>query len=95
MHTNLRNELTARDGIIKLLSDNEVARVSTAEASPRFAEGDEYIDLENLSLGVRLVHSPIGALEHLIPKKAVNDVTWTQILALMDTAKELPKSPTP
>jgi hypothetical protein len=95
MHTDLKNELQARDGIIKLLSDDDVAKVSTAEASPRFTEGDEYIDLEHLSLGVRLVHSPIGSLEHLIPKKAVNDITWTQILALLASTKELPLSPTP
>ena len=87
MHTDLKNELQARDGIIKLLSDDEVAKVSTAEASTRFTEGDEYIDLEHLGLGVRLVSSPIGSLEHLIPKKAVKDVTWTRILALMASAK--------
>ena len=48
-----RREQIARDSILKLLSDEENARVSTAEAGPRLSEGAEYLDLERLDRGVQ------------------------------------------
>jgi hypothetical protein len=48
-----RKEQVTRDSILNLLSDEENARVSTAEAAPRLAEGAEYLDLERLDRGVQ------------------------------------------
>jgi hypothetical protein len=75
-----RNAIT-RESILALLSDTEVAKVSRAEDSRRLIEGDEYVDLENLSAGVRQVHasSPPGA-GHLLPRSAVSDSTWLKIV---------------
>jgi hypothetical protein len=69
---------------MKLLSDEEVARVSTAETGTRLSEGEEYLDLEHLDQGVRRAKlgtsMPIG---RALPKSAVRDVTWVQILTLL------------
>ena len=45
MHNDKRIDLLAREGLLRLLSDDEIARVSTAEADTRLASGDEYINL--------------------------------------------------
>jgi len=57
--------------VLDLLSRTEVASVTAAEAAPDLAQGDEYLDLMNLSQGVRRalgVGSPAG---RVLPKKAV------------------------
>jgi hypothetical protein len=43
-----------RDTMLKLLSDEEVARISTAETMPALSDGAEYLDLENFDRGVQL-----------------------------------------
>ena len=43
-----RSQYVTRDSILKLLSDDEVASVSTAETAARLTDGDEYLDLEHL-----------------------------------------------
>ena len=45
MNSDARAEYIARDRILQLLSDGEVASVSTAETAPRLSAGDDYIDL--------------------------------------------------
>ena len=78
-----------RDSILKLLSDDEVARVSTAETAVNLASGDEYIDLERLDKGGKRAagkadaSSPMG---HVLPRKAVREATWAAIVALLDAA---------
>ena len=55
MNTNSkRNEYITRDAIMKLLSDEEVARVSTLEAEPSLANGQQYVDLKRLNRGIRM-----------------------------------------
>jgi len=81
MTNELRSRYTKRDKIMKLLSDDEVARVSTAETARGLAEGDEYLDLEHLDRGVLRApdtHTPMG---HVLPKKALHALTWTTVLA--------------
>ena len=41
------------DTILKLLSDEENARVATGAAGARVSEGDEYLDLLHLDQGVQ------------------------------------------
>jgi hypothetical protein len=71
--------LVNRELIMKLLSDDEVARVSTVEGTPKLADGDEYVDLEHLDLGVRRAHgaAPMGTV---LPRKAVHENTWLKIV---------------
>jgi len=43
MNNDLRTENVTRENVLKLLSDNEVASVSTAETAPRLLDGEEYL----------------------------------------------------
>lgn len=79
-----RTEYVTRDTILKLLSDDEVARVSTAETAACLTEGDEYIDLEEPDRGVqRAPSSPTTPMGHVLPKKAVQEKTWHEIEILL------------
>jgi hypothetical protein len=84
MKADKRTEYITRDTILRLLSDDEVARVSTAETAARLAEGDEYVDLEAPDQGVRRVlGSEAVPMGHVLPKKSVREKTWRQIVALL------------
>ena len=80
MTQNKQVDHVARDGILKLLSDDEVASVSTAQTAVRLSSGDEYIDLKHLEQGVRRAAATASAMGHVLPRKAVHADTWTKIL---------------
>jgi hypothetical protein len=81
MNEEQRSEYVTRDSVLKLLSDDEIARVSTAEAAPHLAYGDEYLDLGQLQYGVRRAgDAPTTTMERVLPRKAVQEATWTTIL---------------
>jgi hypothetical protein len=77
-----RTEFETRDAILGMLSDDEIARVSTREAGPPLTLGDEYVDLKHLKHGVRRMmsttHVKIG---DLLPRSAVSAETWSKICA--------------
>jgi hypothetical protein len=74
-------QYVVRDRILKLLSEDELARVSTAETAARLTDGDEYIDLEHLETGVRKAGGKTTtAVERALPRKAVAEATWRAIL---------------
>jgi len=77
-----RAEQAARDSILKLLSDEENGRVSTAEAAPRLTEGAEYLDLEQLGQGVQRAKAATAkaTMAHILPRSAVSEETWRKIL---------------
>jgi hypothetical protein len=79
MNNDKRNYVT-RDGILKLLSDVEVAKVSAAETAERLTEGDEYIDLEHLEEGVLVAGTTATPMGSLLPRKVVHGDTWMRIL---------------
>jgi hypothetical protein len=76
-----RSEYTTRERILELLSDEEVAKVSTAETQVRLADGDEYLDLEKLDEGVRQAHGQTTVMGRLLPRSAVRDATWSKIVS--------------
>lgn len=78
-----RTEYVTRDSVLKLLSDDEVARVSTAETAARLSEGDEYLDLEHLDLGVQRAGATATPMARVLPRKAVHANTWSRILTHM------------
>ena len=80
MKSDPRSEYVTRESVLKLLSDNEVAAVSTAESAPRLAEGDEYLNLEMLERGVQRVVGAGPVMGSVLPRKAVHEATWTKIL---------------
>jgi hypothetical protein len=70
-----------RDTIIKLLTDDENAKVSNVEDGHTYS-GD-YIDLENLGQGVQTGEIPTGGSGNVLPKSAVNPETWNKIVAMV------------
>jgi hypothetical protein len=86
MKNDKRTEYLTRESILSLLSDAEVALVSTAETEPRLLEGDEYLDLEHLDLGVRRARGLTSPTGSLLPKKAVHNETWSKIVRQLPAA---------
>jgi hypothetical protein len=76
-----RAEHVTREAILELLSDEETARVSTAETAPGLKEGAEYLDLEHLDRGVQRAKAAGGVtMGHVLPRNAVSKDAWTKIL---------------
>jgi hypothetical protein len=75
-----RGESEARDLILTLVSEEELARISKAEVQARLSDGDEYIDLSAPRNGVRRVH---GAMQRtmgkVLPRSAVSAETWARL----------------
>lgn len=90
-----RAEHVDRDTILKLLSDEENAKVSTAEASSRLTEGQEYLDLEHLDQGVQRAKAATtkSAMGHILPRRAVSDETWSKILAHLAGGRGIKRTP--
>jgi hypothetical protein len=84
MTTSERTAYVTRDTILKLLSDDEVAKVSNAEAASGLIKGAEFLDLEHLDQGVQSAKDETKvALGHALPRNAVSGETWGKILALL------------
>jgi hypothetical protein len=82
MKSDERTEYVTRDSILKLLSDDEVAKVSTAETRA-LLDGDEYLDLEQLDRGVQRAGGAVTPMGRVLPKNAVHASTWSKILTLL------------
>ena len=81
-------ELVSRDVILKLLSDVESGRVSSAEATANLPEGAEYLDLDHTHAGILLFRSgEAPAMGTVVPRSAVSAATWQKIVAQVSTAK--------
>ena len=77
-----RIEFVTRDAILKLLSDDEIARLSTREGGPALAVGDEYVDLKHLKNGVRRMTATTRVkISDVLPRRAVSAETWRKIRA--------------
>lgn len=75
-----RGEYVTREEILKLLSDEEIARVSTSEGGPPLAEGEEYVDLEHLNEGIQRVRETNTVrMGSVLPRRSVEDKTWSRI----------------
>lgn len=80
MKTDTRTDYLTRDSILKLLSDDEVASVSTAETAPELEDGDEYVDLGQLARGVQRARGTVVNMSGVLPRSAVQESTWGKIL---------------
>ena len=64
----------------------EIAKVSTAEATSGLTEGGEYLDLEHLDRGVQRAKAEIRVtMGQVLPRSAVRDETWGKFLAHLVT----------
>ena len=75
-----KKKIETRDRILNLLSDAEIASVSTAETAASLSEGDEYIDLDQPDQGVSRADGIAVAIGRVLPRKAVRDETWEKII---------------
>lgn len=85
MSNDERAAYVTRDAILKMLTDDEVAKVSTAETASRLSSGDEYLDLEHLELGVRRADGKVPPMGRVLPRNAVHANTWAKIVAQLTT----------
>ena len=76
-----RSEYELRESILKLLSDAEIAKVSTSESAPVLAEGDEYLDLEKLGDGVSKADGDPVPTGRVLMRAAVRPATWKEIMS--------------
>jgi uncharacterized membrane protein len=76
-----RQDYITRESVLKLLSDDEVAKVSNAESARTLNDGEEYLDLEQLLLGVQQAHGVPTDMGRVLPRKALHPGTWDSILA--------------
>jgi hypothetical protein len=81
MNRDPRTDVATRDSVLKLLSETELARVSTAESSPPLPEGEEYLDLEHVERGVRRAPETVAATALVLPRKSLPPKTWSRIVA--------------
>jgi hypothetical protein len=80
MNDETKRECETCDQILKLLSDEEIARVSAAQGEARLVDGDEYIDLAAPLNGVRRVHVAMQqTMGKVLARGAVSAETWAKI----------------
>jgi hypothetical protein len=80
MKTSKESDYETRESILKLLSDDELASVSTAETATRLSDGDEYLDLDKLDQGVLRASGAAVPMGRVLTEKAVQGNTWNTIL---------------
>jgi hypothetical protein len=85
-----RFEYVARDRVLNLLSDDEIASVSNAETAARLSDDEEYIDLEQLDQGVRRAPAGAAVMGRVLPRKAVKEITWSKILTQLASPPRTP-----
>ena len=86
---NKRPAYLTREALLSLLSDDEVARVSTTEASQRLENNEEYIDLFHLWEGLLTVNaSSVLKMGHLLARNSVGKETWTKICSRLTSIHE-------
>ena len=90
MSNDHRFEYVARDRVLNLLSDDEIASVSNAETAARLSDDDEYIDLEQLDQGVRRAPAGAAIMGRVLPRKAVRETTWSKILTQLSSPPRTP-----
>ena len=89
--TSNKAELITRDAILMILSDDEVAAVSTSETAENLPDGDEFLDLEQLERGVQIAAKGAVTMGRIVPRKAVHKNTWTQIQAELAKLSSAPQ----
>ena len=82
MTDHARADLVGRDAILKFLTDEETARVSTAETAASIRDGVEYLDLQHIDQGILTAKRGTSVeMGNVVPRSAVSAATWAKILA--------------
>jgi hypothetical protein len=78
--------VASRESILELLSDVEDAKVSVDECKKVMRDGEEYVDLTALGLGVQAASSWKGTSStHSVLRRDVAESTWASILMRLST----------
>ena len=81
MTDHARSDLIGRETILKLLTNEETARVSTAETAASIRDGAEYLDLQHIDQGILTAKRGTSVeMGHVVPRSAVSAATWARIL---------------
>lgn len=75
-----RDERVTRQHLLSLLSDDEIAAISAAEAETTLATGGEYLDLTNLDRGVQVAREGANDVGNVVPRSAVPEATWQKLV---------------
>jgi hypothetical protein len=86
MKSDKRAEFVTRDGVMRLLADDERKSVKVVEKGSSLARGEEYLDLEHLELGVRRGPVTTTPMSDVLPKRALRPATWSKIMELVGAA---------
>ena len=79
-------EPVTREHILKILSDDEAARVSLTQTAAELVLGDEFIDLTQLGMGVQRVGES-HPMEDVLSRKAVHEHTWRKVVTNLNARK--------
>lgn len=71
---------SARAEVLKLLAEGELADFSEGGPPKALANGDQYVDLEQLTRGVQRARAGVRLGPHVLPRKAIHEDTWRRIL---------------
>ncbi len=74
-----RSDYVTREELLKLLSDDEVARVHAAQPVA-LEPGDQYVELDRLNHGVRKARRKAPSLTGVLLRKSVQEATWRKIV---------------
>ncbi len=71
----------SRKLFIRMLSDEEIARVNAGETSDHLELDEEYVDLNVLSRGVQRAMAGERPSNVVLPRRAVHVSTWDKLLS--------------
>jgi hypothetical protein len=85
MKNQTKAERLTRAIVLNTLSDDEIAKVSTAETADNIPRGDDYLDLECLDKGVQHSDGKSASMGRVLPRKAVHAKTWDKLVAQLSS----------
>jgi len=80
MKHNKRHVSMTRETVMKLLSDQEVTKMRFAGTTTKMADGEEYLDLDQLVHGVQHAKGSGMLMGSFLPRKLLGADTWSRIL---------------
>lgn len=76
----------ATSAVLELLSPAELAQVDDPNAVRKLAAGEEYLDLEQPTEGVKRSTEGRAPTGRILPRRAVEGRTWQRILGVVTPA---------
>jgi len=90
MKPDLLTEYRVRRQVVELLSEAEAARLAKVLSTGTLQDDEEYVEVDHVSLGVQRARA--GMLlgrSRLILRRALDVDTWSQLLTLLDSVRQL------